>query len=203
MASSGTGVCGTTVFAASSISPVTKKTTMSRSARRPRLSTSRPAASASVATVTNSTPPTTEVTIPTASRTRESVLWVRSSTRTSRGRNSPAQAAAEQTRNAAVESSKISLLSPFTSSQVTRGGHESAGLHGPALLDPRCRKRAIRRGTDPPQIAHSTTSVQQEQKADMLTSLQGGSTSSQNSLGYGVAQDAAVLSTFQDTFRLP
>src|SRR5215211_7937309 len=38
----------------------------------------------------------------------------------------------------------------------------------------------------------------------MLTRLQGGfEPPCRTSLGYGVAQDAAVLSTFQDTFRLP
>src|SRR5918993_3913 len=38
----------------------------------------------------------------------------------------------------------------------------------------------------------------------MLTCLQGGfEPPCRTSLGYGVAQDAAVLSTFQDTFRLP
>src|ERR671916_1633689 len=38
----------------------------------------------------------------------------------------------------------------------------------------------------------------------MLTCLQGGfEPPYRTSLGYGVAQDAAVLSTFQDTFRLP
>ena len=134
-APSGTGGWGTTVFAASSIRPVIKKAMTSRSARGPLPTSSRPVASESVATATNSTPPATEVTHPTASRSPESVLLARSSIRTSMSWNSPAPAAAEQTRNAAVESSRISLLSPFTSSQVIRAGDTKApGPSGQALL---------------------------------------------------------------------
>src|SRR5215212_2458858 len=110
MASSGTGVCGTIVFAASA---------------------------------TNSTPPTTEVAIPTASRTPESVLWARSRTRVSTGRNNPAPAAAEQTRKAAVESSRISLYPPFTASQIIKArNQERRSPEDPALLYQRKRTRA-------------------------------------------------------------
>src|SRR5918998_2063305 len=190
MAPLGTGGWGTTVFAASSIRPVTRKAIASRSAREPLPTSSRPVASASVETATNSTPPATEVTHPTASRTPESVLLARSSSRTSRGRNSPAPAATEQTKNAAVESSRISLLSPFTSLQVIKGDMKAPGPTARRSWICDVEEKSDSQRCQP--TAHSITSVCNEVKPHCKPLL-----------CYSIAQDAAVLPALQDTFRLP
>src|SRR5215210_660068 len=204
MASSGTGVCGTTVFAASSIRPVTKNAMTSLCARRPRPSTSRPAASATVATAANSNPPTTEVAMPIASRTLESVFLARSSTRTSMGWNRPAPAAAEQTRKAAVESSRISLLSPFTPSQVSKAAMRKRRTLSPGAPGSAKSRPSTSQGCRT--TANPTFDYEREQKAGQLKCWHARFAEGQLlqiALSYGVTQDAAVLATFQDTFCLP